>query len=114
MTLLRRLSGWADVNISALWHEHLESQHDPPSYRTLRSWYSKGTTLTRLAEGGEYLTHRTRRCSELPTSQRIHLHAPLASVVRSECVLLWFAGYELYQVITVVRREGEILDMEGL
>ena len=34
--------------------------------------------------------------------------------VRSECVLLWFAGYGLYQVITVVRREGEILDMEDL
>ena len=34
--------------------------------------------------------------------------------VRSECVLLWFAGYGLYQVITVVRREGEILYMEGL
>ena len=42
------------------------------------------------------------------------LRAIAGCVVRSECVLLWFAGYGLYQVITVVRREGVILDMEGL
>ena len=62
-----------------------------PTCVTLRSthWarYSKGTKLTRLAEGGEYLTHRTRRCSELPTSQRIHLHAPLASVYQPTCAI---------------------------
>ncbi|EPT05425.1 hypothetical protein FOMPIDRAFT_1044760 [Fomitopsis schrenkii] len=46
------LYNWSDVNISALWRTHFESKEDAPSYRTLRSWYSRGTKLARLAEGG--------------------------------------------------------------
>ena len=53
-----------------------------------------------------------------PNTERLPLglfmSVDASRVVRSECVLLWFAGYELYQVITVVHREGEILYMEGL
>ncbi|KAH9918424.1 uncharacterized protein B0H18DRAFT_1123031 [Fomitopsis serialis] len=46
------LSGWADVNISALWRDHLASEAKPPSIRTLQYWYSRGTKLARLASGG--------------------------------------------------------------
>ncbi|EPS93189.1 hypothetical protein FOMPIDRAFT_1136659 [Fomitopsis schrenkii] len=46
------LSNWADVNIAALWRNHLANEQDPPSYRNLREWYARGTKLARLAEGG--------------------------------------------------------------
>lgn len=49
------MSGWSNVNLAALWRDHLAGVQDPPKYSTLRYWYSRGTKLAQLAEGGECL-----------------------------------------------------------
>ncbi|EPS92647.1 hypothetical protein FOMPIDRAFT_1137507, partial [Fomitopsis schrenkii] len=46
------MSGWSNVNLAALWRDHLAGVQDPPKYSTLRYWYSRGTKLAQLAEGG--------------------------------------------------------------
>lgn len=47
------LSGMNNVNISALYQEHLANEVDAPSRTTLRNWYTHGVKLARLAAGGE-------------------------------------------------------------
>lgn len=46
------LSGWENVNIAALWREHLATVPEAPCLRTLQNWYSRGSKLMRLAAGG--------------------------------------------------------------
>lgn len=79
------LSNWADVNIAALWRTNFENKEDAPSYRTLRSWYSRGTKLARLAEGGKTCFTLTKITSSTLAD------VPTGSVY----MLLWLAHTDL-------------------
>ena len=92
ITTLVSLSGWTgDVKLTALWHEHLSKEANPPTVCLLQKWYSKGSKLARLAAGGEHATINLHG-SLLTYSLRLYLSAALGGVyqpVRTICASRW-------------------------